>query len=161
MTTSLLRTNKEIAEIYQRHRDMVYRICFAYMKNCTDTEDAVQDTFCNLIKAKNPPIGPEHEKAWLIRAASNVCKNALRHWWRKRENLEEHQNLQAHDIFEIDETFQVVMKLPNKYKTVVYMYYYEGYDSAEIAHVLQKPQSTIRYYLLQARKILKEKLEVI
>ena len=159
MTTSLLRTDKEIADIYQRHKDMVYRICFAYMKNSADTEDAVQDTFCNLIKAGKPFENPEHEKAWLIRAASNVCKNALRHWWRKRENLEDYENLQARDVFEIDETLQAVMKLPNKYKASVYLYYYEGYDSTEIAQILQKPQSTIRYYLLQARKTLKQHIE--
>jgi len=159
MTTSLLRTSKEIADIYQRHKDMVYRICFAYMKNNADTEDAVQDTFCNLIKADKPFESPEHEKAWLIRTAANVCKNALRHWWRKRENLDEHENLRSLDNYEIDETFQVVMGLPNKYKTVVYLYYYEGCDSTEIAQILQKPQSTIRYYLLQARKALKQHLE--
>ena len=159
MATSLLRTDKEIADIYQRHRDMVYRICFAYMKNSADTEDAVQDTFINLIKAKKPLESPEHEKAWLIRTASNVCKNVLRHWRRKVENLEEHKDLQARDVFTIDETLQAVMKLPSKYKASVYLYYYEGYDSTEIAQILQKPQSTIRYYLLQARKILKKHLE--
>ena len=158
MANSLQRTGKEIAEIYDRHKDMVYRICFAYMKNCTDTEDAVQDTFCNLIKAKAPFASHEHEKAWLIRTATNVCKNTVKHWWRKRENLEDYKGLRSRDEFEIDETFQVVMKLPRKYKTVVYLYYYEGYDSTEIANILQKPQSTIRYYLSQARTILKDKL---
>ena len=158
MADSLQRTGKEIAEIYNRHKDMVYRICFAYMKNCAETEDAVQDTFYNLIKDKKPFASQEHEKAWLIRTSLNICKNALKHWWKKRENLENHTDLQSPDYVEIDETFQVVMKLPYKYKAVVYMYYYEGYDSTEIAEILQKPQSTIRYYLLQARKILKKKL---
>ncbi|MCL2361698.1 MAG: RNA polymerase sigma factor [Defluviitaleaceae bacterium] len=158
MTTSLQRTGKEIAEIYERHKDMVYRICFAYMKSNTDTEDAVQDTFCNLIKGAKPFESYEHEKAWLIRTATNVCKNSVKHWWRKRENLEDYENHRSPDVFEIDETFQVVMGLPRKYKTVVYLYYYEGYDSAEIAQILQKPQSTIRYYLSQARKILREKI---
>lgn len=156
---SLVRTNSEITEIYNRHSHMVYRICFAYMKNAADTEDAVQNTFCNLLKSWVVFESPEHEKAWLIRTASNVCKNALRHWWRKRENLDEHENLQAKNSFEIDETFAEVMKLPDKYKSVVYLYYYEGYDSTEIAKILQKPQSTIRYYLSNARKMLCETLE--
>ena len=159
MAGSLQRTSREIVEIYERHKDMVYRICFAYMKTQTDTEDAVQDTFCNLIRAGMPFASPEHEKAWLIRTATNICKNIVKHWWRKRENLEDHTGLRSRDVFEIDETFQVVMRLPRKYKTVVYLYYYEGYDSTEIANILQKPQSTIRYYLSQARKILREKIK--
>ena len=158
---SLTRTNSEITEIYNRHSDMVYRICFAYMKNQADTEDAVQSTFCNLLKARAIFESVEHEKAWLIRTAANVCKNALRHWWRKRENLDDHENLQAaKSLFDIDETFTQVMKLPDKYKTSMYLYYYEGYDSTEIAKILQKPQSTIRYYLSNARKILCEKLKL-
>ena len=159
MANSLLRTGKEIAEIYERHKDTIYRVCFAYMKNAMDTEDVIQDTFFNLIKSGAMFESTEHEKAWLIRAASNLCKNKLRHWWRKnRENLEDYKNLQAKNNFEIDDTFSIVMGLPDKYKTVVYLYYYECYDSVEISEILQKPQSTIRYYLSNARKILREKL---
>lgn len=80
MSKSLLRTDKEIAEIYKRHSKTVYRICFAYMKNPTDTEDAVQDTFFQLIKSGPAFESEEHEKAWLIRTATNICKNVLRHW---------------------------------------------------------------------------------
>ena len=153
---SLLRTDKEIAEIYERHKDMTYRICFAYMKNVMDTEDVIQDTFYNLIKSGTAFESAEHEKAWIIRTATNLCKNALGHWWRRRESLDDYEALQAKDVFEIDDTFNAVMALPDKYKTAVYLYYYEGYDSTEISKLLQKPQSTIRYYLSQARKILRE-----
>jgi RNA polymerase sigma-70 factor (ECF subfamily) len=156
VANSLLRTDKEIAEIYERHKDMVYRICFVYMKNTMDTEDVIQDTFCNLIKSGTVFESAEHEKAWLIRTATNLCKNTLRHWWRYRESLDDHENLEANDVFEVDDTFNAVMELPDKYKTAVYLYYYEGYDSVEISELLQKPQSTIRYYLSKARKTLRE-----
>jgi len=158
MANSLSRTGKDIAAVYGRYKDMVYRICFAYMKNCADTEDAVQETFVRLIKAGPVFESLEHEKAWLIRTASNLCKNSLRHWWRKRENIEDYEGLSANGEFEVDETFRVVMSLPDKYKTVVYLYYYEGYDSVEISGILGKPQSTIRYFLSNARKILRDKL---
>jgi len=156
LADSLLRTDKEIAEIYERHKDMIYRICFAYMKNVMDTEDVIQDTFVSLIKSGAVFENAVHEKAWLIRTATNLCKNALRHWWRRRDNLDDYETLQASNVFEIDDTFNAVMELPDKYKTVVYLYYYEGYDSVEISRLLQKPHSTIRYYLSQARKILRD-----
>jgi len=158
MASSLSRTCNDIAEIYDRHKDMIYRICFAFMKNRADTEDILQETFISLIKADTIFASSEHEKAWLIRTASNLCKNNLRHWWRKRENIEDYEGLQTQNEFEIDETFKVVMSLPDKYKTVVYLYYYEGYDSVEISEILGKPQSTIRYFLSNARKILRTKL---
>jgi len=158
MAKSLLCTDKEIAEIYERHNKTVYRVCFAYMKNTADTEDVVQDTFYKMITSGVAFNDTEHEKAWLIRTAGNLCKNELRHWWRKRENVEDYENLQANNTIDIDDTFSVVMSLPDKYKTVIYLYYYEGYDSVEISKILKKPQSTIRNYLHEARNVLKGKL---
>ncbi|MBQ3379099.1 MAG: RNA polymerase sigma factor [Clostridia bacterium] len=158
MSKSLLRTDKEIAEIYVRHVTTVYRVCFAYMKNPADTEDAVQDTFFRLIKSAPAFCSENHEKAWLIRTASNVCKNVLRHWWRKRKNIEDFYDLHGPDKIETDDVFHVVMELPEKYRTVVYLYYCEGYSGAEIADIMKKPQSTVRNYLHEARAILKERL---
>ena len=118
MSNSLLRTDKEIAEIYMRHSKTVYRVCFAYMKNPADTEDAVQDTFFHLIKSGPAFENEEHEKAWLIRTATNICKNFLRHWWRKREDIENFYDLADAKTVEIDDVFQAIMNLPKKYKTV-------------------------------------------
>ena len=159
MQTSLSRTGKDIAEIYNRHKNTIYRVCFAYMKNAPDTEDAVQDTFSNLIRSGMAFQSEEHEKAWLIRTASNVCKNAVKHWWHKCEPLDIHGELSTHDVYHVDETLQAVLDLPDMYKTAVYLYYYEGYNSTEIANILEKPQSTIRYYLMEARKQLRNVLQ--
>lgn len=158
MSKPLLRTDKEIAEIYARHSKTVYRVCFAYMKNIADTEDAVQDAFFRLIKSGPAFESEEHEKAWLIKTAANICKNSLKHWWRRRENIEASYNLQSSEVIKTDDVLNVVMELPGKYKTVVYLYYYEGYSGKEIADILKKPQSTVRNYLRDARAILKERL---
>ena len=89
VAVSLERTDREITELYQRHVDTVYRVCYSYMKNRADTEDMVQDTFIKLISSGVCFQSAEHEKAWLIVTASNLCKNALRHWWRRRENIDD------------------------------------------------------------------------
>ena len=161
MSKSLLRTDKEIAEIYKRHSKTIYRVCYGFMKNTADTEDAVQDTFIRLIR-KGPAFeSEEHEKAWLIRTATNICKNMLKHWWRRHENIEDHYDIEspeAVDTAKADDVLSAVMDLPDKYKTVVYLYYYEGYSSVQIADILAKPQSTVRNYLREARAILKERL---
>ncbi len=158
MMNSLSRTDKEIAEIYSRHVKTIYRVCFAYMKNSADTEDIVQETFVRMIKSGGIFQSEEHEKAWLIRTAANLCKDNLRHWWRRREKLEDYENMQGADHYPADETLEAVMDLPDKYKTVVYLYYYEGYSSVEISRILSKPQSTIRNHLHEARNLLRTKL---
>lgn len=158
MSDSVLRTDKEIADIYARHGRTVYRVCSAYMKNPAETEDAVQDTFFQLIKSGPVLLNEEHEKAWLIRTASNICKNALRHWWRRRESIEDLHDLRSPDTAGTEDVIRAVAELPAKYKTVVYLYYYEGYTSVEIAGILKKPQSTVRSHLREARAILKERL---
>jgi RNA polymerase sigma-70 factor (ECF subfamily) len=150
----MLISDVEFAEIYARWFKTVYRVCFAYMKNPHDCEDAAADTFVKLMKRASAFESCEHEKAWLIRAAVNVCKDNLKSWWRKRADLSEAYEIA--DSFEIDETLSVVLDLPEKYKTVILLYYYEGYSGDEIAEILKKPPSTVRNHLHEARKVLKE-----
>ena len=159
MADTLLRTDKEIADIYARHIDTVYRVCFAYLKNPADTEDMVQNTFLKLIQYKGKFNDEEHEKAWLIVTSTNMCKNLLKHWWRKRADIDEYRKLCSGNQYQaIDETLEAVLALPEKYKTAVYLYYYEGYTSKEIAGMLHRPASTIRNHLSEARSILRNKL---
>lgn len=157
---SSLRTDEEITRIYHRHVDMVYRICFSYMKNQTDTEDLVQETFLKLMTCKKQFESERHEKAWLIITASNACKDALRHWSRKTKSMEE-SDLPAEPEEKAEDTgvLEAVLALPDKYKTPVYLYYYEEYSTAEIAQILHCPQSTVRNWLSRAQKLLKDKIE--
>ena len=76
---SLLRTDKEITEIYHRQVDTVYRICYSFMKNKPEAEDMVQETFLRLIASGKTFENPRHEKAWLVVTASNLCKDQLKH----------------------------------------------------------------------------------
>lgn len=148
----------DIAAIYERHSKTVYRVCFAFMKNHADTEDAVQETFFRLIRKQQTFETPEHEKAWLIRTASNICKNELKHWRRKQTALDDQADIPAPEATDYGEIMDAIMALPERYKTVIYLYYYEGYQTAEIAKMLKKPHSTIRNHLREARLILKERL---
>jgi len=149
----------DIKEIYERHIDMLYRVCYSYMINHDDTEDIVSDVFIRLIKHGADFKNAEHEKAWLIRVAINLCKDNLKHWWRKRADIADHHDLASEDQFYEDETLKLVLNLPERYKAAIYLHYYEGYNTEEIARILKKPRSTILYHLHMARKLLKEVLE--
>jgi len=146
------------ADIYERHASMLYRVCFSYMKNAADTEDIVSDVFVKLISRDVRFQSSEHEKAWLLRIAINLCKDTLKHWWRRRESIDDYYGLESKEHFYEDDALRAVMELPERLKAATYLYYYEGYNTAEISNILRKPQSTILYHLHIARKLLKEVL---
>jgi RNA polymerase sigma-70 factor (ECF subfamily) len=130
-----------------------------YMKNRHDAEDMVQSTFIRLMEDGTVFKSEEHEKAWLIRTAVNLCKDHFRHWWSKTVGIDKAAENAAGQPFGMDENFEIVMALPPKYKTVLYLYYYEGYSTVEIAKMLGRKESTVRSRLHTARKLLKMELE--
>ncbi len=153
---SPLLMDEEIAEIYNRQFNTVYRICFSFMKNAEDAEDMVQETFLKLISSKKQFDSEEHEKAWLIVTASNTCKDELRKWKRRQENIKSLFRQENVVRTEEDRVLEWVMTLPVKYKQVIYLYYYEGYRTSEIASMLHCSESTVRNQLLRGRRILKK-----
>lgn len=156
---SSLRADEEITEIYYRHVDTVYRICFSYMKNAADTEDMVQETFLKLMTHNRQFQSDSHEKAWLIVTAANTCKDELRRWKRRLEHLGP-QSVSSNTTYEpYDNMLDAILALPAKYKDVVYLHYYEGYHTAEIAQLLHRPESTVRNQLSRARTMLKKHME--
>ena len=151
--------SQTIEEIYARNVNMIYQVSFSYMRNKADTEDVVEDVFVNLMKTKIVFESAEHEKAWLLRTAINLCKNSLKHWRRRNADIDDYENIQGENPFAPSETLRAVMELPDKYKEVIYLHYYEGYTTAEIAQILKRNHSTIRNHLQEAKKILKGVLE--
>ncbi len=156
MTRDLPPRGKDLEAIYERRFDMVYRVCFLYMRNQSDTEDAVSTVFVKLLEQERTFDSEEHEKAWLIVTAQNVCKNELRRKRRRHLPIESAEGVAAETA--VDETLPVLLSLPEKYKTALYLYYYEGYTSAQAARVMRKNESTVRTYLEKGRAMLKQRL---
>ena len=155
-----VRTQEEVASLYRRHVDMVYQICLMLMKNVPDAEDASQTVFRKAMEYDKPFRDPEHEKAWLIVTARNECRNQLKHWWRTRRAGEETLQTLTWEQPEDGALWDVILTLPEKYRLVLYLHYYQGYTARETAELLGKNPSTVRTWLVQAREKLKELLEV-
>lgn len=157
-------TEQRIHEIYCRNIDMVYRICFLYLKNEQDAYDAAHETFIRLIQ-KNPEFADrEHEKAWLIRVAVNYCKDMLKSWWKRNWNgngiPEEQKIFQMFPEETLDSpVLEAVLALPVRYKALIYLHYYEGYTVTEIGSILGQNPSTLRGRLARAKEILRKELE--
>ncbi|QNK56781.1 MULTISPECIES: RNA polymerase sigma factor [Paenibacillus] len=156
MEDPLQRTGKDIAQIYRRHAHTVYKVSFMLLRNVVDAEEATQTAFLKLMQSDMTFRDNEHEKAWLIVTARNHCRNMLKHWWRRmRTTLEEaDQRLLAEEIRH-DETLGEVLALPAKYRLPIYLFYYEGYSTKEIAELLSIKEATIRTQLHTGRKLLK------
>ena len=152
------------ADVITRYMDMVYRIAFTYCKNSSDSEDITQEVFfkyLNLKSKNNKFNGDEHLKAWLIRVTVNVSKSLLRSaWFRKTVSVSEHENLcdGEHEQGQSD-MYCAVLSLPEKYRSVIWLYYFEDYSVGEIAKILSRSQTAVQTQLQRARAILKEKLK--
>lgn len=148
----------KIKKYFEMYSESIYRLCFSYMKEESDAEDALQETFLKLIRQPDIFESDEHVKAWLIVTATNHCKSQLKHWWRQNEDIDASTQAQAPN-YEHSDVMDAVLDLPEKYKTVVYLYYYEGYKSREIAKILKKPAGTIRSLLHDAKALLEKNLD--
>lgn len=148
----------DIAALFERHVNTVYRLCYSYLGSHQDAEDATQSVFMKLIEKPRIFNDVGHEKAWLIVAASNLCKDILKSAARTRTTALPDDASRIPDeqaSAEPSAVLQAVLGLPSRYKDCVYMHYYEGYKTDEIATVLGKPPSTVRNDLRDARNLLK------
>ena len=133
-------TKDYISDLLDKYSDMVLRIAYTYLKNRADAEDIVQDVFLRIIDKKPSFNDESHEKSWLIRATINMCKNKVNMFWNKNKcSIDDVQEFAVSDKYNTDTSvFQAVMALGEKYRVVVYMYYYEGYSTPEIADVKER-----------------------
>ena len=154
-----MRSENDVNDAVELYADMIKRICFYHLKNYFDTEDIFQNVFFKYMMYDGDFESQEHKKAWFIRVTVNACKDLLKSFFRsKTVSLDVLNNEIGH--FNKDEynVLKAVLTLPNKYKDVIYLYYYEGYSANEIGNILKKNENTIYSLLSRGRKKLKEKL---
>lgn len=144
----------DVLDLFHCYRDDVYRLAVNFTKNAQEAEDVSQNVFLKLMEQDD--LTPGKEKAWLMQVTANECRSLLRStWWKKSVPLDPSIPAPA---YQMDETVQEVLKLPPKYRVVIYLYYYEGYTAAEIGKLLKKPVSTVTTRLSRGREMLRDKL---
>ena len=146
----------DIEAIYNRQVSTVYRVCYSYLGNRADAEDATQNVFLRLLRSGASFESGEHEKAWLLRVCINKSKNLLKSGWYKSRNPLPEQ-LPALPPQE-DAALSAVMALEEKYRLPIHLYYYEGYAIKDIARALSLPAATVGTRLARAKAQLKQQL---
>ena len=148
----------EIAKLYDIYAQDVFRLALSYLRNNQDAEDICHSVFLALIE-KDITLYPGKEKTWLLKCAANACKDQLKSFWKKkREDLDENM------VFNDDsdrELWAVVGTLPPKYRTVLHLYYYEGFDQDEIASILGITRTAVQTRMQRARIMLEKELTVL
>ena len=154
-----MQSEAEVNRAVEKYADMVQRICFYHLKNRADTEDVFQNVFLKYMLQEEPFQSEEHEKAWLARVAINACRDYLKSFFRRNVvSLETVYEMEAVVPEDHREVLEAVLSLPDKYKDVIYLHYYDGYSAAEIGKILGKRENTVYSLLSRGRKLLKEKL---
>ncbi len=155
-----MRTEQDLQSAIEMYADTLKRICILYLKNESDTEDVFQNVFLKYYKSSAQFESEEHKKAFLIRITINECKDLLRNFFRKNTvSIDEVAQISGGSIS--DENFyvrQAVLALPQKYKIVIYLHYFEGYSAVDIAVMLQKNVNTVYTLLSRGRELLKTTL---
>lgn len=143
-------------EAFNKYSDMVYRLAFARVKNKYDADDILQEVFLRFIKSKDKVNNEEHAKALLIRITINCSKSMLTSsWFKKTEALSENLSVTMPE----NDTLEAVLRLPQKYRTVIHLHYYCGFSIEEIGKILDHNPSTVKSQLHRARMKLKTELK--
>lgn len=141
----------------QRYAQMVYRMAYARTGSKTDAEDVVQEVFLRLVRARPSFRDEEHGKAWLLRVAANCTNDLFRLPWRKREEPLR-PSMAAEEGPEPSGVLEAVLALPEKYRLVVHLYYYEELSTAEIGRIIGRSEGAVRSRLFRAKRMLRDLL---
>lgn len=146
--------------LVERYGNNLFAAAFSVCRDPLDAEDIVQDTFLQYHMIKKEFENEQHIRAWLMRVAINKAKNVnLSFWKQKRISLEDYMATLPFESTEESDLFQTVMQLPEKYRTVIHLYYYEDYSVKEIGEILHLGESAVKVRLMRGRKLLKETLK--
>lgn len=156
MSENTLKRNDK-RDIVEKYFDMIYKLALSQTKNRDSADDVVQEVFLRFLKSDKDFQSEEHIKAWLIRVTVNCCHNVFSNSWaQKTEPLTEDI---VFDTEEKGDVYYAVLELPQKYRAVIHLFYYEDMSIEEISKALGSNQSTIKSQLSRGRKMLKNILE--
>jgi RNA polymerase sigma-70 factor (ECF subfamily) len=142
--------------------DDILRLAFSYLKRREDAEDVVQDTLIRFMQSGAQFETEGKMKSWLLHVAANICKDIMKSSrWKKQAAMPEGYDVAAEDDSKSDEegeVMQAVLSLPEKYRSVIHLFYVEEYSTKEIAEIVEKKESTVRSLLKRGREKLREKM---
>ena len=140
--------------VAEEYGPMVYHLAYARTGSRADAEDVVQEVFVKLLRARPIFRDKAHCRAWLLRVACNCANDLFRLPWRRREEPLS-DALSTPEAPEESGVLEAVLALPEKYRLVVHLYYYEDLSTAEIAKIIGRSEGAVKSRLFRARDMLR------
>lgn len=156
MSENTLKKNDK-RDIVEKYFDMIYKLALSQTKSKDSADDVVQEVFLRFLKSDKDFQSDEHIKAWLIRVTVNCSHNVFSNSWAQKT-----APLTEDIVFDTEEkgdVYYAVLELPQKYRAVIHLFYYEDMSIEEISKALGSNQSTVKSQLSRGRKMLKDMLE--
>jgi len=151
------KTREYKEEMTKKYFSMIYKLVLNQTKSRDIADDVVQDVFLKYIQKDVDFKSEEHVKAWLIRVAINCSKSVFTSsWFKKTEELTDDITFETPEKSDV---YYATLELPQKYRAVIHLFYYEDMSVAEISKTLNEKESTIKSQLHRARKMLETKLK--
>lgn len=146
--------------LIERYKNNLFSAAFNVCGNAADAEDVLQDTFLQYHLSTTQFESEQHIRNWLLRVAINKAKDVTRSFWRRNKvPLEDYTETLVFETPESKDLFLAVMKLPEKYRIVLHLYYYEDYSTKEISDILSISVSNVKIRLDRGRKQLRTLLK--
>ena len=152
-------TDTDLEQTINEYSDTLFKICFLILKDENDVKDVLQETFIKYMTKVPDFKSEEHKKAWLIKVSQNKCREFLRFHKRHAavplDEVEESISVtNGMDTYSI-EMLSLIWNLKYKLKSVVILYYIEGYSIKEISQIMEISESAVKKRLERARKELR------
>ena len=136
--------------LFHRYRDDVYRLAVNYTRSPEEAEDVSRAVFLTLVE--HGELMPGTERDFLMQTTADTCRNLLHSGGWKRAVKELLFNQKP------DTLRQDILRLPPKYRVILYLRYYEDFTTGEIARLLRIPQGTAAARLSRGRGLLGQQL---
>lgn len=160
--------NEYLTYLVETYGDMVYRLALARTADVHDAEDVVQQVFLKLVKHIDKLESEEHVKAWLIKVTINEGKSLFTSAWRRHTLSLDDPDYSGKEPSvmpvtkgENSDILEAVLRLPEKYRVVIHLFYYQDLATREIAKLLGRPDHTVRSQLSRARDMMRKDLKEV
>lgn len=143
----------KIADYVMKNKEDIYRLAFSYVRNADDALDIVQESICKAISAKNSLKNPHYIKTWFYRIVVNTSLDLLRK--QKKlvavgEEILSGYDIEANDDYQDIDLQRALTNLPESYRSVVVLRFFEDLKIEEIAEVLNTNVNTVKTHLYKA-----------
>lgn len=148
---------KEVfAELVRENKVPMYRLAYGILRNQMDAEDAVSEAVVKAFERLNSLRDPEKFKPWMMQIVANEARKL--YGKKKRVDLvEDASEMKLYHEDTKNELWDIVVRLDEKSRAVVILFYYEQLSLKEIGGVLDISEGTVKSRLFRAR----EKLRVL